>query len=472
MGDPFAAQGSLGLEQTIQGMLARQPIDYVELRLEVNEATVIELAGTARRRVDHQIDIGGNVRAVVSGGYAGFVHFDSWERLEAHVAEAVALAQMAAAESFAPRDAWAPSQVIQLRARVPYEEDPRRVSTEDKVALLQEYGEFGLAADPAIKGVQTRYFDRYRHLWFFNSLGSLVEQEKMDLGGSVLLIARRGGAVAQRGVSFGSSNDFGAVRGLDGAIRDAARRAVALLDAPQIAGGEYTVVIDPHLAGVFAHEAFGHLSEADGQVDDAGVLAAMQLGRRFGPSNLHIYDTGHDAGSRGYLPVDDEGVEARDVDLIKGGELVGRLHSRRTAGTLHEAPTGNARALHYRFAPIVRMRNTVIAPGDTPFEGLFQGIRRGIYAAGSTGGQTNGELFAFRAAEAYLIEDGRITQPLRNAVLTGNVFATLSHITAIGSDFTRYEGGGGCGKAGQMPLPVSHHAPSLRIERCLVGGVK
>jgi TldD protein len=460
-----------GLELTIEAMLARQAVDYIELRLEVNEATVIELRNGVRERVDHQLDIGGNIRAV-AGGSAGFVHFDGWDRLEQHVADAVLLARLAQSQNLQPGPAWAPSRVVQVRQRVPYREDPHNVSLDAKVDLFKGYADVGLATDPAVKVVQSRYFDRYRHLWFFNNRGSVVEQEKLDLGGNILLVARRQGAVAQRAVSFGSSNDFGVCRGLEEAVREAARHAVALLDAPEVEGGEYTVVVDPHLAGVFAHEAFGHLSEADGQVGDDGLLRTMRLGRRFGPPTLHIYDTGRDEGSRGYLPFDDEGMPARDMDLIREGILVGRLHSLRTAAALGEEPTGNARALHYRFPPIVRMRNTVIAPGDTPPQDLFQGIKRGIYAVGSTGGQTNGELFAFRAAEAYLIEDGQVTRPLRNAVLTGNVFTTLNQITAIGSDFTRYEGGGGCGKAGQMPLPVSHHAPSLRIERCLVGGVR
>ena len=470
MRDPSQA-ATAGLEMSVQNLLNRQSVDYVELRLEINEVTVIELRDTHRQRVDHQLDVGGNVRAV-SGGYAGFVHFDGWGDLERHVADAVLLARLAEAQNAGYRETWAPSPPVQIRHRVQYGEDPRRIGVDAKVDLLAGYADLGRSADPSIQSVQSRYFDRYRHLWFFNNAGSVVEQEKLDLGGSILMIARRQGAVAQRGVSFGSSNDFGVVRGLDTEVMEAADRAVSLLDAPEVEGGEYTVVIDPHLAGVFAHEAFGHLSEADGQVGDEGLLQAMRLGRRFGPSSLHIYDTGRDEGSRGYLPVDDEGVEARDIDLIRDGELVGRLHSKRTAGSLQEEPTGNARALHYRFAPIVRMRNTVIAPGDTAVADLFRGIKRGIYAVGSTGGQTNGELFAFRAAEAYLIEDGQVTHPLRNAVLTGNVFSTLNNITAIGSDFTRYEGGGGCGKAGQMPLPVSHHAPSLRIERCLVGGVR
>ncbi|EQD57989.1 modulator of DNA gyrase peptidase U62, partial [mine drainage metagenome] len=163
-----------------------------------------------------------------------------------------------------------------------------------------------------------------------------------------------------------------------------------MLSAEALTPGEYTVVCDPELTGVFTHEAFGHLSEADGQIHDPGLLHELRIGRRFGPQELHIYDTGRDEGTRGYLVVDDEGTPAADVDLIRDGILVGRLHSRRTAGVLGEHATGNGRSINYRHPPIVRMRNTVMAPGSTAREDLFRGIKSGIYAKGSSGGQTNG----------------------------------------------------------------------------------
>jgi TldD protein len=456
-----------GILASLMAMAAKAEADEVEIRLEYNETTQIDTLNDHVRHQTHVVDVGGNVRVFLQG-IVGFVHFDGWDNIERHISEATLMAKWGQHAS----NSFHLGEIAPVRAfhRLEAKENPLAVSLEDKVAVLLRYAEIARYAHPLIRSVTGRYFDRYRHLWFANSHGSAIEQEKLDLGGNILVVARDRNGVAQRGVSFGSSNDFGVVRGLDDAVRDAAVAAVALLEAPEVEGGEYPVVVDPHLAGVFAHEAFGHLSEADGQVGDPGLLAEMYIGRHFGPANLHIYDTGMDLGSRGFLPLDDEGVPATDVDLIKDGVLVGRLHSRETAAHLGETPTGNARALHYRFPPIVRMRNTVIAPGDTSFADLFQGIDRGIYAKGSHGGQTNGELFTFLAGEAYLIENGQITRPLRNAVLTGNVFTTLAQITAVGSDFTRYEGGGGCGKAGQMPLPVSHHAPSLRIERCLVGG--
>ncbi len=451
----------------LSAVAMRAEADEIEIRLEFNESTQINTLNERVTSQTHVVDIGGNVRAFVNG-VAGFVHFDGWDNIQRHVDDAIQLAkwQLDFGQAI-KRDEVQPVRLVQ---RLDMREDPMAIPLEGKVEVLLHYADIARAAHPQVRSVNARYFDRYRHLWFVNNRGTAIEQEKLDLGGTILVVARDRTGVAQRGVSFGSSNDFGAVRGLEEEVRSAALTAVELLNTPEVVGGEYPVVVDPHLAGVFAHEAFGHLSEADGQVGDAGLLAEMYIGRNFGPKGLHIYDTGRDVGSRGYLPVDDEGVEAADIDLIKDGVLVGRLHSRETAARLGEKPTGNARALHYRFPPIVRMRNTVIAPGDTPFEDLFRGIKRGIFAKGTHGGQTNGELFTFLAAEAYLIEDGVVTTPLRNAVLTGNVFSTLAAITAVGNDFVRYEGGGGCGKAGQMPLPVSHHAPSLRIERCLVGG--
>ncbi len=456
-----------GILATLTALSAREEVEEVEIRLEFNETTQIDTLNDRVLHQTHVVDVGGNVRVFVNG-VVGFVHFDGWNDIGRHVDEAILLAKMSYGQTSPFR--LGDVRPVRMIQRLQTKEDPLTVSLENKVALLLHYSEVARSAHPLIKSVTGRYFDRYRHLWFVNSHGTGIEQEKLDLGGNILVVSRDRNGTAQRGVSFGSSNDFGVIRDLDDEVHEAAMTAVALLEAPEIVGGEYTVVVDPHLAGVFAHEAFGHLSEADGQVGDSGLMAEMHIGRHFGPANLHIYDTGQDLGSRGYLPVDDEGVAASDIDLIKDGVLVGRLHSRETASRMGEFPTGNARALHYRFPPIVRMRNTVIAPGETAFEDLFQGIEKGIYAKGSHGGQTNGELFTFLAAEAYLIENGQVTRPLRNAVLTGNVFSTLEQITAVGSDFTRYEGGGGCGKAGQMPLPVSHHAPSLRIERCLVGG--
>jgi TldD protein len=247
--------------------------------------------------------------------------------------------------------------------------------------------------------------------------------------------------------------------------------AVETTDAQVIKGGSYTVVCDPHLAGVFVHEAFGHLSEGDNVADDPKMQDILKLGRKFGETYLNIWDTGLDKGLRGYLQYDDEGVPTEKTVLIKDGVLVGRLHSRETAGRMKEKPTGNARAISYRFPPIPRMRNTCIGNGPHgSFNDLIKDIKLGVYAMDAFGGQTNGELFTFTAGQAFMIRDGKVAERVRDVTLSGNVFDTLRNITGISSDFHVQDGPGGCGKAGQMPLPVSHGSPHIRIKDVVIGG--
>jgi len=242
-----------------------------------------------------------------------------------------------------------------------------------------------------------------------------------------------------------------------------------LLSAPQAVGGEYTVVLDPVLAGVFVHEAFGHLSESDHVYENQKLCELMVLGKRFSGSHLNIVDGAAVPGLRGSYKYDDEGVPATRTYLIRQGILEGRLHSRETAAKMNEKPTGNARALNYAFPPIVRMTNTFIEPGTISFDDIISGIKEGIYARDWYGGTTSLEMFTFSAAEAYMIRNGRVAELVQPVVLSGNVFTTLHNIDAIGNDLDMNQGGG-CGKGGQSPLPVSNGSPHIRIRHCLVGG--
>ena len=195
----------------------------------------------------------------------------------------------------------------------------------------------------------------------------------------------------------------------------------------------------------------------------------MTLGRRFGNKHLNIIDGAAIPGLRASYNYDDEGVPATKTDLIREGILVGRLHCRETAGIMGERPTGNARALDYRFQPIVRMTNTFIEPGSMTFDDLISDIKDGIYAKNWFGGMTSMEMFTFSAGEAYAIRNGKVEELLRPVVLSGNLFTTLENLDGIGNDLDMNQGGG-CGKGGQMPLPVSNGSPHIRIKKCLVGG--
>jgi TldD protein len=196
----------------------------------------------------------------------------------------------------------------------------------------------------------------------------------------------------------------------------------------------------------------------------------MVLGRRFGKDILNVYDDGTIPGQRGTHRYDDEGTPTRHNDLIKAGVLVGRLHSRETAAKMGEKVTGNARAISYRFPPIVRMTNTAIENGTTKFEDMIKDIKLGIYACDAYGGETMLENFSFSSGYAYMIRDGKIAEMVKDVILSGNLFTTLQNIDAIGNDFKWLTVGGGCGKGSQSPLPVGMGAPHIRIQDVVIGG--
>ncbi|NQT84160.1 TldD/PmbA family protein, partial [bacterium] len=283
-------------------------------------------------------------------------------------------------------------------------------------------------------------------------------------------ICAEGNNTRSQRVVFGSNDDYSCAEGLEENVREACQNAILQLRAPKVKSGRYTVIADPALTGVFIHEAFGHLSEADDVYENKKLQELMTLGAVYGSEKLNVYDTGLRMGSRGYLKYDDEGVPTEKTYLIKEGKLVGRLHSRETAGAMREKPTGNARALSHRFPPICRMRNTCVEAGDVTFEEMIEDIDLGVYAINTTGGETWHELFTFGAERGYMIRKGKVAEMVRDVTLSGNVFTTLKNIDAVGNDQSLLNGPGGCGKAGQCPLPTSEEGPHIRMRDVIIGG--
>ncbi|MCI0783710.1 MAG: TldD/PmbA family protein, partial [Chloroflexi bacterium] len=336
-----------------------------------------------------------------------------------------------------------------------------------KKEIFDSYNARMLSVD-GVTSTNIVYGDAHKHVTFASSEGSYIEQERIDVISRLAATARRNGDMQQSSMSLGALNDFSYVDTLDEAADTIASRAVELLNAPYVEPGVYPVVLDPILAGVFCHEAFGHLSESDFVYENDRMKEIMVLGRKFGRKNLNIVDGAAVPGLRGSFKYDDEGTPAKKTDLIREGVLVGRLHSRETAGKMGEPPSGNARAIDYRFPPIVRMTNTYIEDGDATFDELIGDIKLGVYARNWFGGTTSMEMFTFSAGEAFMIRDGKVAELLRPVKLTGNLFTTLENIDGIARDLD-FNQGGGCGKGGQMPLPVSNGSPHIRIQDCVVG---
>jgi TldD protein len=437
--------------------------DYIEVRLDESKSSRLAYRGERLEEAGRSAGAGGCVRALVRGGW-GFVSFNSLDKLSENVALAVEQArQVGKSES-----RFSPAVPVVEKVPVEFKKNPMDVPLATKNGILAEYNRIMLETE----GIQTTsigYADIKKKVTLATSEGTYLEQGRIDLNLRLSAIASKDGDVQQVGLSIGSKGDFATVENLHEQVRDIARRAAALLSAPSAKGGTYTVILDPVLAGVFVHEAFGHLSEADHIYENPQMRDIMVLGRRFSGNHLNIVDGAAVPGYRGSFKYDDEGTPAGKTYLIKEGVLTSRLHSRETAAKMGEQPTGNARAINYTHPPIVRMTNTFIEPGTTSLAEMLSGIKEGVYAKDWYGGTTSLEMFTFSAGEAYMIRDGKIAEMVRPVVLTGNVFATLDNIDAIGNDLDMNQGGG-CGKAGQSPLPVSNGSPHIRIRNCLVGG--
>ncbi len=454
---------SIPMRNRLSEALRNTGADYVDVRFDESIVTHIVYRGAQLEEASLVSDSGGCVRALVGGGW-GFVSFNDIDALEQGVADAVAAARFSS------------GQPLLLPQRAPVEDSvtvtPRRhvrdVSLKEKKQVIEAYNDI-IMSSPRILSSQVSYADAVHTRRYASSDGSYIVQEVPDLSLRFAAVARDSDEVQQAGVSLGSVGDFDAVDRLHDDVRDVARRAAALLDAGNVKGGEYTVVLDPVLAGVFTHEAFGHLSEADLVYHNPQLTELMTLGRRFGAAHLNIVDDATLPGLRGTYAYDDEGTRGQKTYLVRDGTLVGRLHSRETAARMGEPCSGNARAIGYRYSPIVRMSNTYIEPGDVSLEDMLADIDEGVYVKDWYGGQTSLEMFTFSAGEAYMIRNGKVGEMLRPVVLTGNVFTTLEHVDAVGNDLDMNQGGG-CGKGGQSPLPVSNGSPHIRISRCVVGG--
>ena len=452
----------VSIRDRIQDALAGHDARYIEIRVEEVEGSHIRYRGKDLEEIGHSTGVGGCIRAL-SGGW-GFVSFNDLEGLREKVATAVRNARLVGEKSIS----LAPVEPVEDVVPPVIGKDPLAVPIRDKKSLLDEYVETIWKA-PGVTTSSVRYGDGRRTRIFASSEGSYVEQGSLDVTMYLSAAARDGGEVQQSSLSLGSNGDYSFVETLHQDAETMAHRAVDLLKAPQVKGGEYTVVLDPVLAGVFIHEAFGHLSEADHVYENPQLRDIMVMGRRFGGAHINVVDGAAVPGLRGSYKYDSEGVPSTKTYLLREGKLVGRLHSRETAAAMGEAPTGNARAISSQFPPIVRMTNTYIEPGDTSFQDMIADIEEGLYVRNWYGGMTTMEQFTFSAGETFAIRNGRVEELMRPVLLSGNLFTTLDNLDCIGDDLDMNQGGG-CGKGGQSPLPVSNGSPHIRIRKCLIGG--
>ncbi|MEA3356406.1 MAG: TldD/PmbA family protein [Candidatus Bipolaricaulota bacterium] len=457
------------MEQIIERAIAKSNADYTEVRLERSLRSQVLFQKDKLENLESSSEVGGIVRVFKDGGW-GIAVVNDISQLPERVSNATRAARLVASHGSASVG-LVKVPVVRETVRAELNNDFRSVPLKEKKELAENYNRILLSYDKRIVSTQARYTDLFREVTFANSEGTFLIQEVPDITLLLAAVASDGGKNIQQGFeSIGEAAGFELVLGREGEARSAAKRAVDLLSAKSVKGGHYTTVLDPHLAGVFIHEAFGHLCEADFLFKNERLAKIMTPGTRFGNETLNVVDNGYMPGLRGSVPYDDEGVVRAKTHLITNGVLTSLLHSRETAERMGVSPTGNARAISYEYEPIVRMTNTYIESGDNTLAEMMSGIDRGIYAIKAYGGQTMFEQFTFSAAYAYMIENGEPGEMLRDVVLTGNLFETLRSIDMIGDDLQIHGGAGGCGKGGQFPLPVTDGSPHIRIQNVTIGG--
>jgi TldD protein len=343
----------------------------------------------------------------------------------------------------------------------------------DKVALLQEIDAFARARDPRVVQVAASMAGERRTVEILRADGRLLRDIRPLARLNVSVTVERDGRRESGSSGAGGRAGFDVwitPERWQEQVDEALRQALLNLDAIACPAGEMDVVLGAGWNGVLLHEAVGHGLEGD--FNRKGISAfSGRIGERVAAPGVTVFDDGAINGRRGSLTIDDEGTPTERTILIEDGILVGYMHDRMSARLTGQAPTGNGRRQSYAHMPMPRMTNTGMLNGDTPREEMIASMKRGLYCANFGGGQvdiTNGK-FVFQCTEAYLVEDGKITVPVKGATLIGDGPSALTRVAMIGNDFAFDPGVGVCGKAGQS-LPVGVGQPSLKITGLTVGG--
>jgi TldD protein len=343
----------------------------------------------------------------------------------------------------------------------------------DKLELVGRADRAARACDPRIKQVRVTYGDQIRHVLIAGSDGRMVTDFQPLVRLNVFTIAQDGSKL-QSGSSGGGGRVglefFSDERAPEHFAKEAARQAIVQLEARDAPAGEMEVVLGPGWPGILLHEAIGHGLEAD--FNRKGISAfSGRIGQRVASDICTVVDDGTIPARRGSLNVDDEGEPTQKTVLIENGVLRGYLQDKLSAGILKTTRTGNGRRESYEHIPMPRMTNTYMLAGKDAPEDIISSVRRGLYAVNFGGGQvdiTNGK-FVFSASEAYLIEDGRVTAPVKGATLIGDGPTVLTRVTAVGNDLKLDPGIGTCGKDGQS-VPVGVGIPTVKVSQLTVGG--
>jgi TldD protein len=373
------------------------------------------------------------------------------------------------------RLAGVPVAMVSASGRYGDQDPLSGLSAEDKVAMLKEADRIARAADPSISQVSASLSGVYEVVLVRASDGTLAADIRPLVRFNVSVIAVRNGRRERGSAGGGGRYPMARLRDENVSRRyaeEAVRQALVNLDAVDAPAGQMPVVLSNGWPGILLHEAVGHGLEGDFNRKGSSAFAG-RMGQRVSAPGVTVVDDATLADRRGSLSIDDEGMAGQSTTLIEDGILTGYMQDKLNARLMGMAPTGNARRESFAHMPMPRMTNTYMRAGQDDPADIIKSVSRGLYAVSFGGGQvdiTSGK-FVFSASEAYLIEDGRITTPVKGATLIGNGPEAMSRVSMIGHDLELDTGVGVCGKEGQS-VPVGVGQPTIKLDELTVGGTQ
>lgn len=451
----------------LTNIAADQVASYAEARAQQLTKTSLTLKEERVEAAKQGIESGVAIRVLVNGAW-GFASVGSLDTavLKKAVMDACGMAKLASARLKTPIK-LAPAKTVEDKVLSKPKKNPQDIAMEDKIKTALTITKTSLSYNNQIKSCGVDYMDLMGISTFVNSEGTHIEQDKLYVWSRITASAQTNGVFTFSREEVGSTSGYELFdeQTPEELGKKVAERAIQQLTAKQPKGGKFPVVLGPNVVGVFVHEAFGHLAEADLAL--SGGLLASHMGKRIGSNLVTFYDDGTLPGAFGAFKYDDEGIPTQKTLLIKDGVVTGLMHNRDTAQKFNTQPTGNARAEDFRVEPIIRMRCTYMAPRDQTFEDLLEGVKEGYYFKSFRGGQASLDgTFQVGIQEGYEIKNGEIGEAVRNASISGNTLETLHKVDAVGKDFGLDPGR--CGK-GQTAF-ICDGGPHIRLSEVVVGG--
>ena len=456
--------------ETVFGELYRHRLDYADLYFQYSRSEAWSLEEGIVKSGSFNIESGVGVRAI-SGEKTAFAYSDeiSLPALMGAARAARAIAAAGANGAAGQRPTLAGQGMPALYVGT----DPiGSLDAAAKVRLLERLEALARAADPRVTQVMAHVAGSWETVLVARSDGHLAADVRPLARVSITVILEEHGRREQGSAGGGGRFDYGYFS--DAVLADYAEKAVhqasVNLDAKPAPAGEMTVVLGSGWPGILLHEAIGHGLEGDFNRKGSSAFSG-RIGERVAAKGVTVVDDGSIPNRRGSLSIDDEGNPTQRTVLIEDGILVGYLQDMLNARLMGVQSTGNGRRESFAHIPLPRMTNTTMEAGERDPQEIIASVKKGLYAANFGGGQvdiTSGK-FVFSAAEAYLIENGKITQPVKGATLIGNGPDVLKRVSMIGNDLALDPGVGTCGKEGQS-VPVGVGQPTVRIDGMTVGG--